>query len=93
MKRANLERFIIAVREDLVTWWDKCYISEDERRLFTPFTGELYTENVLNMLEEQAEKLKYLYNNNKEIFNKVGTGKMMRLMYGGYFIDYISFTR
>lgn len=71
LKRQNIERFIHAVRQDLINWWDRCYVSDTERRNFTPFHSDIYTEDVLELHEAQVEKYKELHNSNKEIFQKV----------------------
>lgn len=71
LKRQNIERFIHAVRQDLIGWWDRCYIPDSERRKFTPFYAEIYTEDLLELHESEVERLKELHNTNKEIFVKV----------------------
>lgn len=71
LKRQNIEKFIHSVRQDLVTWWDRCYVSDTERQGFTPFHAEIYTEELLQLHEAQVEKYEELYTSNKEIFSKV----------------------
>ena len=73
LKRQNIERFIHVIRQDLINWWNLCYVSDAERLSFTPFYAEIYTEELLELHETQVEKYKQLYTNNKEIFTKVGT--------------------
>jgi len=70
-KMKHIEQFIKAVRTDIVSWWEKCFTSEGEQKAFTPFKSDIYTEDLLNLHENLSEKLKTLYSNNKEIFNKV----------------------
>jgi len=70
-KMRHIEQFIKSVRHDIVSWWEKCFISEGEQKAFTPFSSDIYTEELLNLHENLAEKLKMLYSNNKEIFAKV----------------------
>ena len=71
LKRQNIERFIHAVRQDLISWWDRCYVSDAERRNFTPFYAEVFTEDLLELHESQVEKYKALHTANKDIFSKV----------------------
>ena len=52
-------------------WWEKCFTSEGEQKAFTPFSSNVYTEDLLNLHENLAEKLKMLHGANKEIFTKV----------------------
>lgn len=67
----HIEQFIKSVRHDIISWWEKCFISEGEKKAFTPFSSDIFTEDLLNVHENLAEKLKMLYSNNKEIFAKV----------------------
>lgn len=71
LKRENIERFIHSVRQDLITWWDRCYVSDTERRSFTPFYAEIYSEDLLELHEAQVEKYKELHTTHKDIFLKV----------------------
>lgn len=71
LKRQNIERFIHSVRQDLISWWDRCYVSDVERRNFSPFYAEVYTEDLLELHEAQVEKYKALHTSNKDIFMKV----------------------
>lgn len=59
------------MRHDLIGWWDRCYISEAERRNFTPFYTDVFSEELLELHEKQVEKYKNLHNDNKDIFLKV----------------------
>ena len=71
LKRQNIERFIVAVREDLNGWWDRCYVSENERRDFVPFYAEAYTEELLELHEMEVEKYKKIHIDCKDILFKV----------------------
>ena len=71
LKRQNIERFIHDVRQDLISWWDRCYVSDAERRTFTPFDAEVFTEDLLGLHTLEVEKYKALHTSNKEIFLKV----------------------
>lgn len=66
-----MERFTKAIRNDLLKWWDRCFVSEAERRAFTAFEAEIYTEQLLDLHESQVDKYTRLYNENKELFKKV----------------------
>lgn len=48
LKRQSIESFIHAVRQDLIGWW--------ERRNFTPFYAEVYTEDLLELPKAQVKK-------------------------------------
>lgn len=71
LKRQNIERFIHSVRQDLIGWWDRCYVSDAERRNFTAFYAEVYTEDLLELHEAQVERYRELHASYKDIFTKV----------------------
>lgn len=39
LKFQNLRRFIEGIRHELVSWWDKCFFSKDQRARFTAYNG------------------------------------------------------
>lgn len=46
LKLENMQKFIDRVRKELVVWWDKCYLSQEERNEFTAFKdGEIMSES------------------------------------------------
>ena len=71
LKCQNIERFIHAARQDLISWWDRCFVSDAERRNFTPFDAEVFTEDLLELHTLEVEKYKALHAANKDIFLKV----------------------
>ena len=67
----NVGRFINQLRRELEDWWEKCYVSEEEKEDFKPYIEEMYTDDVLEAHEKEVEKLKEYYLQNKEIFLKI----------------------
>ncbi|XP_067129449.1 protein regulator of cytokinesis 1-like isoform X2 [Centruroides vittatus] len=71
LKRKNIQKFVEKMRDELIEWWDKCYISEEERKAFTPFYDSDYTENLLDQHDAEIEKMKQIYEKYQELFTKV----------------------
>jgi len=71
LKRQNMERFINSVRQELLACWDQCFISQTQRASFLPFKEDIFTEDLLELHEEEVKKYQNLFNENKEIFVKV----------------------
>lgn len=68
LKRQNMSRFINQLRRELENWWEKCYISDEERNGFTPYFSNSYTEEVMDAHDQEVKRLRDLYNLNKEIY-------------------------
>ena len=48
LKSEKMEQFILATREELTEYWEKCYYSQAQRDKFEPFFSTNYTEELLN---------------------------------------------
>lgn len=71
LKEKRLKKSINAARQNLIFWWNRCYVSEGERRRFTLFNTEIFSEELLELHEAQVEKLKKLHAQYKDIFLKI----------------------
>ncbi|XP_077991919.1 protein regulator of cytokinesis 1-like isoform X2 [Glandiceps talaboti] len=71
LKKQNIKRVIEGIRTELVTWWDKCFFSRQQRYEFTAAYDENYTEEILELHDKEVQKLKSIYENNKELFEMV----------------------
>lgn len=71
IKKANIEKFVNNLRNELHCLWDKCFYSADQRNNFSPLHCIDFTEELLEEHEAEAEKLKNYLNENKELFEKV----------------------
>jgi len=71
LKLANLQRLTEGLRCEIIGYYEKCYYSTDERTMFTPAYDENYTEELLIEHEEELERIKTYYNDNKEMFLNV----------------------
>jgi Ase1/PRC1/MAP65 family protein len=59
IKKANIEKFVINLRDELHQLWDECYYSEQQRNAFTPLHSTNFNEELLAEHEEtQARRMK-----------------------------------
>ncbi|XP_039271413.2 protein regulator of cytokinesis 1-like [Styela clava] len=79
LKRANIQKLTERSRSDIAILWDKCYYSKDQRHAFSPAYEESYTEELLNLHEEELTRLHAYYEEHKEMFSNVG--KWQQLFY------------
>jgi protein regulator of cytokinesis 1 len=73
IKRQNISMFIAKIRPEVEEWWEKCCISEQEMADFmeSHFTDEDHTEQLLDVHEQELERLKNMYKENEEIYVKL----------------------
>ncbi|KAK3927124.1 Protein regulator of cytokinesis 1 [Frankliniella fusca] len=68
LKKANIEKFVCQLREEIVSWWERCYFSEQQKNEFQAFYYTDFNEDVLELHELEVNKLKTFYENNRDIF-------------------------
>ncbi|KAI4454854.1 biotinidase-related [Holotrichia oblita] len=66
LKKANIEKFIKTMREELMQYWDKCHFSSTDRESFEYFHDNLYTEDLLTFHEIEVDKMRAYYQKHKE---------------------------
>merc|ERR1712240_429861 len=71
IKKANIEKFVNNLRNELHSLWDKCFYSPDQRNSFSPLHCIEFTEELLEEHEAEAQRLKVYLEENKELFDKV----------------------
>ena len=71
IKKANIEQFIINLRNELHAVWDDCYYSPDQRNAFSPLHCVEFTEELLEQHETELDKIKLYYEHHKELFKRV----------------------
>jgi len=71
IKKANIEKFVNNLRNELHCLWDKCFYSPDQRNNFSPLHCIEFTEELLEEHEAEAQRLKLYLDENKELFDKV----------------------
>jgi len=71
IKKANIEKFVNNLRNELHCLWDRCFYSPDQRNNFSPLHCIEFTEELLEEHEAEAQRLKLYLDENKELFDKV----------------------
>merc|ERR1719436_627790 len=71
IKKENIEQFIINLRNELHGLWEQCYFSSEQINAFQPLHSIQFTETLLEKHEAEVERLKALYEENRELFTKV----------------------
>merc|ERR1719233_1598152 len=71
IKKANIEKFVNNLRNELHCLWDKCFYSPDQRNNFSPLHCIEFTEELLEEHEEEAKRLKKYLDENKKLFGRV----------------------
>ncbi|XP_051548162.1 protein regulator of cytokinesis 1-like isoform X2 [Myxocyprinus asiaticus] len=73
LKNKNIERVIQTIRVEIVTFWEKCYYSREQRQAFTPYYSDDLDEEVLREHELELEQLKLDYMEHSELYDAVST--------------------
>lgn len=72
LKRQNLGLFISKIRPEIDQWYEKCCISDEERERFADYVkDENYTEELLEVHEDELNRLKLHYNENQQVYEKL----------------------
>ncbi|XP_069834139.1 protein regulator of cytokinesis 1-like isoform X2 [Dendropsophus ebraccatus] len=61
LKRANLKQVILNIRQELNSYWDKCFYSLEQRKEFAPYYSDDFSEYLLSQHDEEVVKMKMLY--------------------------------
>ena len=79
LKLLNIESFVETVRREIAHLWQSCFISLEERASFTPYhaRAENLTGEVLDLHDALANSLRAFYNQNREVFARVGQRERM----------------
>jgi len=71
IKKANLEKFVITLRNELHSLWDDCFYSPEQRNQFQPLHSIEFTEELLDLHEAEVAKLQGYLDQHKDLFAKV----------------------
>ncbi|KAM3828504.1 protein regulator of cytokinesis 1 isoform 2-T2 [Vipera latastei] len=71
LKCQNLQKVVEAIRAELVTYWDKCFFGEEQRRSFGPFYEDTFTEELLQQHNSEFVRLKHYYETHQELFEAI----------------------
>ena len=72
LKRQNIELFVDKVRQELNEWYDKCYISDEQKDKFRPFMeSNEFSEELLDCHETELKRIQEYYEECEEMFAKL----------------------
>jgi len=71
LRRANLEKLVEKLREQIREYWDKCYYSEDQKEAFIGFQENDFSEGLLDLHEKELDFLKIYYEDHQKLFQSV----------------------
>ncbi|KAM9311904.1 protein regulator of cytokinesis 1 [Gastrophryne carolinensis] len=71
LKLQNIKNVIEVIREELKSFWDKCFYSNEQRLAFAPFYDEDYSEDLLTLHDAEINRMKEYYEVHKEMFEGV----------------------
>uniref|UniRef100_A0A8C6Y6W1 Protein regulator of cytokinesis 1 n=1 Tax=Naja naja TaxID=35670 RepID=A0A8C6Y6W1_NAJNA len=63
----KLKEIILKIRQDLESYWQKCFYSDEQKAAFQPF----YNEELLHYHDEELVKIKMLYEEDKGLYDTV----------------------
>lgn len=72
LKRQNIGKFIEKIKDELVIEYERCFISQEQQDSFFALSGVSgeCNEELLELYEKELERVKKLYDENREIFEK-----------------------
>ncbi|XP_078540237.1 protein regulator of cytokinesis 1-like isoform X2 [Lissotriton helveticus] len=67
----NLQHLINKIRTELMSYWDKCFYNDEQRKAFSPLNDSTVTEDLLTLHEDELMMIKHHYEVHKELFEGV----------------------
>ncbi|KAI8513726.1 PREDICTED: protein regulator of cytokinesis 1-like isoform X1 [Branchiostoma belcheri] len=71
LKLQNIRRYVEGLRAEITQLWNKCYFSQEQRNQFTEFFSDDFTEDLLEIHDQQVARLKQYYDSNRDILKFV----------------------
>jgi len=71
LKKANIEQFIINLRNELNDIWDRCFYSDNQKNAFQALHSIDFSEELLEKHEAELDRMKEYEELNRELFIKV----------------------
>ncbi|XP_071345676.1 protein regulator of cytokinesis 1b isoform X1 [Trachinotus anak] len=71
LKLLNIRNVTDAIRSEIAVYWEKCFLSTDQRQAFAPYFSEDFTEELLSLHDAEIQRLKQHYEHHKELFEGV----------------------
>nr|XP_060611436.1 protein regulator of cytokinesis 1 [Anolis sagrei ordinatus] len=71
LKRDNIQNVVEAIRGELASYWEKCFYSEQQRRSFSPYFQDDFTEELLQQHDAEILRMKQYYEAHQELFEGI----------------------
>uniref|UniRef100_A0A3Q3GVB3 Protein regulator of cytokinesis 1b n=1 Tax=Labrus bergylta TaxID=56723 RepID=A0A3Q3GVB3_9LABR len=71
LKLLNIRNVTEAIRSEIAVFWDRCFLSIDQRQDFAPYFSEDFTEELLSVHDAEIQRLKRHYEDHRELFDGV----------------------
>ncbi|XP_066473737.1 protein regulator of cytokinesis 1-like isoform X2 [Tiliqua scincoides] len=71
LKKERLKEIIFKVRQDLDSYWQKCFYGDEQRAAFKPFCDDSFSEDLLSQHDEELLKMKETYAKNQLLYDAV----------------------
>ncbi|CAG12474.1 unnamed protein product, partial [Tetraodon nigroviridis] len=71
LKLLNIRSVIDAIRSEIAVLWEKCFFSTEQRKAFTPYFSEDFTEELLSQHDAEIQRVKQHYEDHRELYDGV----------------------
>ncbi|KAM6942943.1 protein regulator of cytokinesis 1b isoform 1-T1 [Xenentodon cancila] len=71
LKMLNIRNVTEAIRSEISVFWEKCFLSTDQRQAFAPYFSEDFDEELLALHDAEIQRLKQHYEDHKELFEGI----------------------
>ncbi|XP_062998826.1 protein regulator of cytokinesis 1 isoform X2 [Elgaria multicarinata webbii] len=71
LKLQNLRNVVEAIRAELADYWDKCFYGDEQRRAFRPYYQDDFTEQLLQLHDDEIARIKHYYETHQELFEAI----------------------
>ncbi|XP_026568474.1 protein regulator of cytokinesis 1-like isoform X2 [Pseudonaja textilis] len=71
VKKEKLKEIILKVRQDLESYWQKCFYSDEQKAAFQPFYDDNFSEELLHYHDEELFKIKMVYEEDQSLYDTV----------------------
>ncbi|KAL7988572.1 hypothetical protein Chor_007491 [Crotalus horridus] len=71
LKKEKLKEITLKVRQELESYWQKCFYTDEQKTAFQPFYDENFSEELLSHHDEELFKIKVLYEEAKCVYDSI----------------------
>lgn len=71
IKNERLQEFLKDIRDELLSWWDRCYYGSNQRSEFSAFSSDLLTNDLLDLHEMEIQRVRQHYDTNIAIYDMI----------------------